>query len=36
MYTIKPDNLPAFDVFCDQTTDGGGVDSVPEETGRFC
>ena len=24
MYTIKPDNLPAFDVFCDQTTDGGG------------
>nr|XP_058952653.1 microfibril-associated glycoprotein 4-like [Pocillopora verrucosa] len=24
VYTIKPDNLPAFDVFCDQTTDGGG------------
>ena len=24
MYTIKPDNLPAFDVFCEQTTDGGG------------
>ena len=24
MYTIKPDNLPAFDVFCDQTTAGGG------------
>ena len=24
LYTIKPDNLPAFDVFCDQTTDGGG------------
>ena len=24
MYTIKPDNLPAFDVFCDQTTTGGG------------
>ena len=24
MYTIKPDNLPVFDVFCDQTTDGGG------------
>ena len=23
MYTIKPDNLPAFDVFCDQTTAGG-------------
>ena len=23
VYTIKPDNLPAFDVFCDQTTDGG-------------
>ena len=24
MYTIKPDNLLAFNVFCDQTTDGGG------------
>ncbi|CAH3133383.1 unnamed protein product [Pocillopora meandrina] len=24
VYAIKPDNLPAFDVFCDQTTDGGG------------
>ena len=24
MYTIKPDNLHAFDVFCDQTTKGGG------------
>ena len=24
MYGIKPDNLPAFDVFCDQTTAGGG------------
>ena len=24
VYTIKPDNLPAFDVFCDQTTAGGG------------
>ena len=24
VYTIKPDSLPAFDVFCDQTTDGGG------------
>ena len=24
MYTIKPDNLSSFDVFCDQTTDGGG------------
>ena len=24
MYTIKPDNLPAFDMFCDQTTAGGG------------
>ena len=24
VYTIKPDNLPAFDVFCDQTTEGGG------------
>ena len=24
MYTIKPDNLPAFDVFCDQTTARGG------------
>ena len=24
MYTIKPDNLLAFDVFCDQTTKGGG------------
>jgi len=24
VYTIKPDNLPAFDVFCDQTTTGGG------------
>ena len=24
MYTIKPDNLLAFDVFCDQTTAGGG------------
>ena len=22
--TIKSDELPAFDVFCDQTTDGGG------------
>ena len=24
MYTIKPDNLLTFDVFCDQTTEGGG------------
>ena len=24
VYTIQPDELPAFDVFCDQTTDGGG------------
>ena len=24
MYTIKPDHLFAFDVFCDQTTAGGG------------
>ena len=24
VYTIKPDELRAFDVFCDQTTDGGG------------
>nr|XP_058940533.1 ficolin-2-like [Pocillopora verrucosa] len=24
MYTIKPDNLFVFDVFCDQTTEGGG------------
>ena len=24
VYTIKPDNFPAFDVFCDQTTAGGG------------
>ena len=24
MYTIRPDNLLAFNVFCDQTTDGGG------------
>ena len=24
VYTIKPDNLPAFDVYCDQTTAGGG------------
>ena len=24
MCTIKPDNLHAFDVFCDQTTEGGG------------
>ncbi|KAL9974218.1 hypothetical protein ACROYT_G011233 [Oculina patagonica] len=24
VYTIKPDKLPAFDVFCDQTTAGGG------------
>lgn len=24
MYTIKPDNLPGFDVFCDLTTAGGG------------
>ena len=24
MYAIKPDNLSAFDVFCDQTTAGGG------------
>ncbi|XP_020624031.1 fibrinogen gamma chain-like isoform X1 [Orbicella faveolata] len=24
VYTIKPDNLSAFDVFCDQTTAGGG------------
>ena len=24
MYTIKPDNLSAFDVFCDQVTAGGG------------
>ena len=24
MYTINPDGLGAFDVFCDQTTAGGG------------
>ena len=24
MYVIKPDNLPAFNVFCDQTTAGEG------------
>ena len=24
VFTIKPDNLPAFDVFCDQTAAGGG------------
>jgi len=24
VYTIKPDNLPAFNVFCDQTIAGGG------------
>ena len=24
VYTIKPDNLSAFDVFCDQTSAGGG------------
>ena len=24
VYTIKPDNISAFDVFCDQTTAGGG------------
>ena len=24
VYIIKPDNLFAFDVFCDQTTAGGG------------
>ena len=24
MYTIKPDNLSAFDVFCDQAMAGGG------------
>ena len=24
VYTIKPDNLPAFNAFCDQTTEGGG------------
>ena len=24
VFLIKPDNLPAFDVFCDQTTAGGG------------
>ncbi|XP_078367167.1 uncharacterized protein LOC144651149 [Oculina patagonica] len=24
VYTIKPDNLSVFDVFCDQTTAGGG------------
>ena len=24
VYTIKPDNLPAFGSFCDQTTAGGG------------
>ena len=24
MYTIKPDNLSPFDVFCNQTTAGGG------------
>ena len=24
VYAIKPDNLPAFDAFCDQTTAGGG------------
>ena len=24
VYTVKPDNMSAFDVFCDQTTAGGG------------
>ena len=24
IYTIKPDDLDPFDVYCDQTTDGGG------------
>ena len=24
VYKISPDNLPAFEVFCDQTTAGGG------------
>ncbi|XP_022809807.1 ryncolin-4-like [Stylophora pistillata] len=24
VYNIKPDNVSTFDVFCDQTTDGGG------------
>ena len=24
VYTIKPDNFPAFNAFCDQTTEGGG------------
>ena len=39
VYTIDPDGSGAFDELCDQTTvraggGGGGVDSVPEETGR--
>ena len=24
VYTIQPDNQPAFQVYCDMTTDGGG------------
>ena len=32
VYTIKPDNLPAFDVTKQQPE---RVDSVPEETDRF-
>ena len=35
VYIIKPDELPAFDVFCDQKTDGGGWNGVPEETERL-
>ena len=35
VYTIKPDNLSAFDVFCDQTTAGGGGQcSRRDSTGR--
>ena len=31
VYTVDPDGSGAFNVFCDQTTSGGGVDSLPEE-----
>ena len=33
VYPIDPDNAGAFDVYCDQSTADGGVDSVPKETG---